>query len=213
MRLIAMYNTGEEKIKIKLPASDTELVDFINQLPNNEPIQLFEVEMLDYYDTFLEVSFHLNEIDFVHICQWNQFAEEVEKFDDFELMSFECLLEKTNFSDNATVDNLINLARNTLNETYVFAPCRNEVELFDYYKDSDIIKDVIPSLKNLDDDSMELLDAQIVGEKIKNYENGSFIGNVYIATDDHLVDMYDGNYPKIEVNENGFNSKFSEMNM
>ncbi|MFI3327355.1 MAG: DUF4314 domain-containing protein [Clostridia bacterium] len=128
----------------------------------------------------------------VNLFELNFLARKLEDLDEIEMFGFNGMIEY--LEESQDLPSLINLAMNCKDMQGVdISPATTDEELGEFYIDAGLIEEIQRMPYEFREWVTEHLDAQKVGEDIRDSENGFFTENAYISQiNNELLDLYDG---------------------
>ncbi len=179
---------GDVGEKLILPNTYEKIVETAEKV-NQNPESCYVYDSYTKSGTALLQDEHTEK---VNLFELNFLAEKLQDLDEIEMFGFDGVLE--NMDESQDLPSLINLAMNVKDMQGVdISPATTDEELGEFYIDAGLIEEIQKMPYEFREWVIEHLDAQKIGEDIRENENGFFTENAYISImNNELLDLYDG---------------------
>ncbi|MFI3327437.1 MAG: DUF4314 domain-containing protein [Clostridia bacterium] len=179
---------GDVGERLFLPNTYEKIIEACEKA-NQNPEKCYVSDSYTKGGTTLLQDKHMNN---VNLFELNFLARKLEELDEIEMFGFDGMIE--HLEENQDLPSLINIAMNCKDMQGIdISPTTTDEELGEFYIDAGLIEEIQRMPYEFREWVTEHLDAQKVGEDIRDMENGFFTENAYISQiNNELLDLYDG---------------------
>ncbi|MFI3326516.1 MAG: DUF4314 domain-containing protein [Clostridia bacterium] len=179
---------GDPGERLFLPNTYEKIIEVCDKAKQN-PENCYVYDSYTKSGTTLLQDEHMHS---VNLFELNFLARKLEDLEEVEMFGFDGMVE--HLEENQDLQSLINIAMNCKDMQGIdISPATTDEELGEFYIDVGIIEEVNKIPYEFREWVIEHLDAQKVGEDIRDMKNGFFTENAYISlNNDELLDLYDG---------------------
>lgn len=196
-----IYGTDNHYARLVLPATEGQIEDAIQRVRGTGRSEQVGMKVIACRKLPALTQFRL---DSPSLKELNFLAERIEKLNEERTIALQAVfsnyINKEGFQEPISMKELINMTYG-LEKCYVMTGMQNDSELGDFVIDGELME----SIKNMDDEGIEMLNPSAVGAKYREKEKGIYIKGNYVATAGYgMPEIYDGKtLPASEYTKSG----------